>query len=388
VSAPASSGGRDGRAILPVFDVVAHDRAIASEITAAVTRVLASGRFVLGSEGELFETEFAAWLGGGFVVGVGSGTDALRLALIAGGVGHGDGVLTVPNTAVPTASAISAAGATPQFVDIDPDTGLIDAERIERALRPNTRALVPVHLHGRAVAMAPVLEVARRHGLVVVEDAAQAHGARCDGLPAGTLGDFGCFSFYPSKNLGAYGDAGAIWTADRDVAEQLRRLRNYGQTDRYVHETIGMNSRLDEVQAAILRAKLPHVTAWNRRRAQLAAVYRERLAPLAPLGLRLPAPAPAGAHVHHLFAVRVAGRAALRERLEARGIQTQIHYPIPIHEQAAYRYLGSKHGDFPHAEAWCAQTLSLPFSPALEEDDLARVAAALAEEIAAPPREH
>jgi dTDP-4-amino-4,6-dideoxygalactose transaminase len=384
VSAPTSSGGWIGRAPLPVFDVCAHDQVIASDITAAVTRVLASGRFILGREGELFEEEFATWLGGGFVVGVGSGTDALRLALIAGGVGHGDGVLTVPNTAVPTASAISATGATPQFVDIDPDTGLIDPERIERALRPNTRALVPVHLHGRAVPMAPVLAIARRHGLLVVEDAAQAHGALCDGRPAGTLGNFGCFSFYPSKNLGAYGDAGAIWTADRAAAEQLRRLRNYGQTDRYVHETIGMNSRLDEVQAAILRAKLPHLEAWNRRRAQLAAVYRARLAPLA---LRLPAPAPAGAHVHHLFAVRVAGRATLRERLEARGIQTQIHYPIPIHEQAAYRYLGGRRGDYPHAEAWCEQTLSLPFSPALAEADLARVAEALAEALAAQPRE-
>jgi dTDP-4-amino-4,6-dideoxygalactose transaminase len=383
VSARASSDDRTGRAALPVFDVCAHDQVIASEIVSAVMRVLTSGRFVLGREGEGFEEEFAAWLGGGFVVGVGSGTDALRLALIAGGVGHGDGVLTVPNTAVPTASAISATGATPQFVDIDPDTGLIDPERIERALRPNTRALVPVHLHGRAVPMAPVLAIARRHGLLVVEDAAQAHGARCDGRPAGTLGDLGCFSFYPSKNLGAYGDAGAIWTADRATAEQLRRLRNYGQTDRYVHETIGVNSRLDEVQAAILRVKLPHLEAWNRRRAHLAAVYRERLAPLA---LDLPAPAPAGAHVHHLYAVRVAGRETVRAGLEARGVQTQIHYPIPIHVQAAYRYLGGARGDFPQAEAWCAQTLSLPFSPALEEGDLARVAQALAETLAERPR--
>jgi dTDP-4-amino-4,6-dideoxygalactose transaminase len=365
--------------ILPVFDVRAHDRAIASEIDAAMARVRASGWFVLGREGERFEAAFAAWLGGGEVVGVGSGTDALRLALTAGGVGPGDGVLTVPNTAVPTASAISAAGAEPQFVDIDPDTGLMAPAGIEAALRPNTRAIVPVHLHGRAVPMEPILEIARRRGLWVVEDAAQAHGALWRGRAAGTWGDCGAFSFYPSKNLGAYGDGGAIWTARGEVAAELRRLRNYGQSDRYVHESIGLNSRLDELQAAILLAKLPHLRAWNRRRQELAARLR---ALLEPLPLRLTAPAPEGAHVFHLFAPRVARREAVRAALEARGIRTQVHYPIPIHLQRAYRHLGGRPGDFPAAEAWCAETLSLPFSPALAEGDLARVAAALGEALA------
>jgi dTDP-4-amino-4,6-dideoxygalactose transaminase len=351
---------------LPVFDVLLHDAAVAPEIQAAVARVLASGWFILGAEGARFEERFANWLGGGQIVGVNSGTDALRLALTAGGIGPGDGVLAVPNTAVPTVSAISATGATPQFVDVDPDTGLIDASAVEQALQPNTRAIVPVHLYGRAAAMEPLLAIARRHNLLVVEDAAQAHGAIWHDRMAGTWADFGCFSFYPSKNLGAYGDGGAIWTAGRDVADQLKRLRNYGQSDRYVHESIGFNSRLDEVQAAILTVKLPYLEAWNRRRQALAAHYRNLLAPLP---VQLPA----------LFAIRVKERDALRYALTERGIQTQIHYPIPIHLQLAYRYLGYAAGDFPHAEAWCAETLSLPFSPALREEDLERVARALAE---------
>lgn len=366
---------------LPVFDVLAHDREIGGEIDDAVERVLASGWFVLGLEGERFETAFAEWLGGGHAVGVGSGTDALRLALTAGGIGPGDGVLTVPNTAVPTASAISSIGAVPQFVDIDAETGLMSLEAIEAALRPNTRAIVPVHLYGRAVAMDALLEIARRHGLLVVEDAAQAHGALWRGRAAGTWGDFGAFSFYPSKNLGAYGDGGAIWTASAEDAEALRRLRNYGQSDRYVHESIGVNSRLDELQAAILSVKLAHLADWNERRRSLAARFRELLAPLP---LRLPAEGPREGHVHHLFTVRVERREALRRELASRGILTQVHYPIPIHLQRAYGYLGGRPGDFPQAEAWCRETLSLPFSPSFGEPQLARVATALAESLAAP----
>jgi len=361
---------------LPVFDVRAHDRAIAAEIDAAIRRTVAQGWFVLGPEVERFEAEFAAFLGGGFVVGVASGTDALALALAVAGVGAGDTVLTVPNTAVPTASAISAVGARPVFVDIDPATGLIDPSGIDAAVRPDTRAVIPVHLYGRAVPLAPIREAARRHGLVVVEDTAQAHGARWQGRAAGTAGDFGCFSFYPSKNLGAYGDGGAVWTADAATAEALRRRRNYGQTERYVHDSVGVNSRLDELQAAILRVKLRHLPAWNERRRELAARYRRLLAPLP---LTLPAEAAAEEHVHHLFTVRVKERDRVRAALEARGIQTQIHYPIPIHLQGAYRDLGYSRGAFPQAERWCDETLSLPFSPVLGENDLQRVAHALAE---------
>lgn len=363
-----------GAPLLPVFDVREHDRAIAPEIDAAVRRTLEAGRFVLGPELERFEAEFAAWLGGGFVVGVASGTDALALALAVAGVGAGDTVLTVPNTAVPTASAITSVGARPIFVDIDPETGLIDPRGIDAAVRPDTRALIPVHLYGRAVPMEPVLAAARRHDLVVIQDAAQAHGASLNGRKAGTGGDLGAFSFYPSKNLGAYGDGGAVWTADASTAEALRRRRNYGERERYVHDSIGVNSRLDELQASILRVKLRHLDAWNARRVELAAAYRALLTPLA---LALPAEAPAGGHVHHLFTVRVAERARVRAVLEERGIRTQIHYPIPIHLQGAYRDLGYPRGAFPHAERWCDETLSLPFSPVLEENDLRRVARAL-----------
>jgi dTDP-4-amino-4,6-dideoxygalactose transaminase len=359
---------------LPVFDVRAHDRAIAGEIASAVRRTCESGWFVLGPELERFETEFAAWLGGGFVVGVASGTDALALALAVAGVGAGHTVITVPNTAVPTASAISAVGARPVFADIDPATGNLDPAAIDGAVRPDTRALVPVHLYGRAAPMEPILEAARRHGLVVIEDAAQAHGAEWHGRKAGTWAGLGAFSFYPSKNLGAYGDGGAVWTADAATAEALRRRRNYGETRRYVHDSIGVNSRLDELQAAILRVKLRHLDAWNARRVALAGLYRERLARLP---LRLPADAPARGHVHHLFAVLVEGRERVRAELDARGIATQIHYPIPVHLQNAYRDLGYARGAFPAAERWCDETMSLPFSPALGEDDVNRVAEAL-----------
>ena len=370
----SGAGSPEQDAPMPVFDLRAHDAPIAAEIEAAVRETLSSGWFILGRQGELFEQAFAAWLGGGRVTGVGSGTDALTLALKAAGVGAGDSVITVPNTAVPTVNAISAVGATPAFVDVDPATALLDPARLAAALRPTTRAVIPVHLYGRAVPMEPILDFARLHGLAVIEDAAQAHGAASGGRRAGTWGDFGCFSFYPSKNLGAYGDAGAIWTADPARAELLRRLRNYGQTDRYVHDTIGVNSRLDELQAAILLAKLPHLAGWNARRIALAASYARLLAGLP---LVTPAPATDGSHVYHLFTVRVRNRDRVRDELGRLGIGTQIHYPLPVHLQNAYRFLGHGPGDFPAAEAWCAETLSLPFSPVLGENDAQRVARAL-----------
>ncbi len=366
--------GNERERPLPIFDVLAHDRAAAADIRRAVERVLASGWFVLGPELERFEEAFAEWLGAGRVVGVASGTEAIQLALTAVGVGPGDAVLTVPNTAVPTVSAITAAGARPVFVDVDPGTALIDPERIEAAITPAARAIVPVHLYGRAAPMDRIVAIAHRHGLAVVEDAAQAHGARWQDRPAGTWGDAGCFSFYPSKNLGAYGDAGAVWTADEELAQRLRQLRNYGQTDRYRHESVGINSRLDELQAAVLTAKLPHLSGWNQRRVELAAGLRSRLAGLP---LTLPAEAPAGAHVHHLFVVRTGRRDRVRAHLAERGIGTQVHYPIAVHLQEAYRYLGVPAGAFPEAEAWCRETLSLPFSPALDENDLSRIAQAL-----------
>ncbi len=365
---------------LPVFDVRAHDRAILTELQAAVARVMQSGWFILGPELERFEQAFADWLGGGHVVGVGSGTDALQLALTAIGAGTRDAVITAPNTAVPTVSAITAAGARPVFADVEPGSALIDPERIADAIAPNTRAIVPVHLYGRAASLDAIGEIARRHGLAVIEDAAQAHGARFRDRPVGTWGELGCFSFYPSKNLGAYGDGGAVWTADANLARRLKQLRNYGQSDRYRHETVGINSRLDEIQAAVLAAKLPHLGAWNVRRQQLARIYRERLQGLP---LELPAePSAPDAHVYHLFVVRVHRRDRVRAALEARGIATQIHYPVPVHLQPAYRHLGHAEGDFPQAEAWCRETLSLPFSPVMSENDVLRVADALAAALA------
>lgn len=364
---------------LPVFDVGAHDREVRGEIETALARVLASNWFILGPELERFESAFAAYLGDpdGEVVGVGSGTDALRLSLAAAGIGPGDSVLTVPNTAVPTVSAISAIGARPRFVDVDRATGLIDPGRIEEALTPDTRAIVPVHLYGRCVPMHPIREIANRRGLVVIEDAAQAHGAARDGRRAGTGCEYGAFSFYPSKNLGAYGDGGAVWVRGRERAVRVRRLRNYGQSDRYRHDTVGINSRLDEIQAAILAVKLRHLDRWNRGRRERAAKLH---ALLAGLPLTLP-PAPEGpddpACVFHLFVVRVADRDRVRAALAERGIATQVHYPVPVHLQPSYRYLGYGAGDFPEAEAWCREVLSLPFSPVLGENDLNRVAEAL-----------
>ncbi len=373
------SSGNEPAGMLPVFDVQAHDRAIAGQIAAAIERVRASGWFILGPELERFESAWAAYLGGGHAVGVASGTEAIQLALTAAGVGPGDTVLTAPNTAVPTASAITATGARPIFADVDADTALLDPGAIEAALRPDTRAIVPVHLYGRTCPMEPILAIARRRGLAVIEDAAQAHGAIWRGRRAGTWGELGAFSFYPSKNLGAYGDGGAIWTGDAALAQRLRALRNYGQTERYRHDSVGINSRLDEIQAAVLAAKLPHLEAWNERRRALAARLR---ALLVGLPLTLPAEAPADEHVHHLFVVRVRERVRVRAELAALGIATQIHYPIAVHLQQAYRYLGYAADDFPRAEAWCRETLSLPFSPALGENDLSRIAQGVAEALA------
>ncbi|MCK4304436.1 MAG: DegT/DnrJ/EryC1/StrS family aminotransferase [Candidatus Eisenbacteria sp.] len=363
---------------MPVFDVCAHDREIAEQIEHAIMRVVRSGWFILGREVERFEETFADYLGGGFVVGVGSGTDAIQVALIVTGIGPGDTVITVPNTAVPTVSAITAVGAQPIFVDVDPATALIQPERIEEAIKPDTRAILPVHLYGRAAPMDQILEIAGKHGLAVIEDAAQAHGAYWRDRKVGTWGDLGCFSFYPSKNLGAYGDGGAIWTAEAEVAQRLRQLRNYGQADRYRHVTIGINSRLDEIQAAILATKLPHLEMWTQKRRTLAETMRQRLSDLP---LTLPARADGETHVHHLFVVRVNNRDRVRRAMEERGIRTQVHYPIPIHLQEAYRYLGYRAGAFPQAEAWCLETLSLPFSPAMSENDLSLVTDALAEAV-------
>jgi dTDP-4-amino-4,6-dideoxygalactose transaminase len=343
----------------------------APAIRGAIDRVIARGQFVLGPELEAFETEFAAASGAKHAVGVASGTDALALILRALGIGRGDEVITAPLSAAFTALAVMMIGATPVFADIDPVRLTIDPDRIGALIGPKTRAILPVHLYGQAADMTPIMQLANGHDLALVEDCCQAHLATYDGDPVGTIGDAGAFSFYPTKNLGAFGDAGAIVTDDGEFADRLRRLRNGGQRDRYTHEEFGVNSRLDEIQAAVLRAKLPRLAAATARRRQLAAAYREVLqgAPV-----EVPPQCDPG-HVYHLFVVRSRERAALRARLAAAGIETLIHYPVPIPDQRAF--MDSPYTDCPVADRVCGEVLSLPLYPALSDADVSRVAAVL-----------
>ena len=361
---------------IPLVDLKAAYRRLQAEIDAAVARVLAGGWYILGPEVSAFETEFAAWLGVGHVVGVASGTDAVLLALRALGIGPGDEVITVAHTAVATVAAIELAGATPRFVDIDPITYTLDPAQLAAAVTPRTRAIVPVHLYGAPADMDAVLSVARAHGLLVVEDCAQAHGARTQGRMAGTLGDAAAFSFYPTKNLGALGDGGAVATNRPEVAERLRLLRQYGWRERYVSDVAGTNSRLDELQAAILRVRLGHLEAENAARRRLAARYD---AALAGLPIALPPARPDDCAVYHLYVIRTAARDALAEHLRARGIGTGVHYPVPVHRQPAYAHLGYGPGSLPATEAAAAGVLSLPMYPDLPEVAVAVVAAAMQE---------
>jgi dTDP-4-amino-4,6-dideoxygalactose transaminase len=282
-------------------------------------------------------------------------------------VGPGDEVVTVPNTAVPTVNAISLTGATPVFVDIDPSSFNLDPSRLSAAITPRTKAILPVHLYGQTADMAPILAIARERHLYVVEDACQAHGATYQGMKAGTAGDVGCFSFYPSKNLAAYGDGGAVVTNDEALAQRLRLLRNYGQTTRYVHATKGTNSRLDEMQAAILRVKLRHLDAFNQARREKAALYHRLL-----IGspVTTPEEMPYGTHIYHLCVVRCPNRDGLQAYLKEHGVETFIHYPVPVHLQEAYQDLGLSRGRFPVAEAYAEEILSLPMFPELAEDEI------------------
>lgn len=343
---------------------------IESEVREAMDRVFARGWYILGEEGRAFEREFAAYLGTEYCVGVGSGTEALHLALVAVGVGPGDEVITAPNTCVPTVSAISAAGALPRFADVDDTTLTLDPTALKASITERTKAIVPVHLYGHPCDMDPLLEVAGEHGIPVVEDCAQAHGAAYRGKRCGTLGCAGAFSFYPSKNLGAYGDGGAVAVRDPELAERLTMLRNYGQSERYVHAIQGYNSRLDELQAAILRAKLPHLNAWNAARAARAAAYNEGLAGLP---LRLPQNATWATANHHLYVIRTERRDALLSHLQADGVGALLHYPIAVHLQPAYRDLGYAPSAFPVAERACGEVLSLPLYPEMPEEHVVAV---------------
>jgi dTDP-3-amino-3,4,6-trideoxy-alpha-D-glucose transaminase len=375
---------------LPFNDLRAEYLAAKHAIDAAVARVLDSGWYILGKEVAQFEEEFAAYLNDDWqtttrtavpvqsqtpkskvtCVAVNSGTDALHLALRACDVGPGDEVITVSHTAVATAAAIRLTGATPVFVDIDPATYTMDPAALAAAITERTKAIVPVHLYGHPAAMGEILALARQHGVRVIEDCAQAHGARYQGERVGTLGDLGCFSFYPTKNLGALGDGGAVVGRDPALIDRVRRLREYGWTPqaRYISQEEGLNSRLDELQAAILRVKLHYLEMWNDRRRKLAAHYRAGL----PATLTLPTEQPGCYHVYHLYVVRTPARDDFRQRLQAAGISTAIHYPAPVHQQPAYAHAPLRH-PLPNTEAVAAQIVSLPLHPHLTKAEIEHI---------------
>lgn len=360
--------------MVPLLDLQAQYRAIGADLQSAVSAVLESGQFILGARVEDFEREFAAFCGSRHAIAVNSGTSALHLALVSAGIGPGDEVITVPMTFVATVAAILYAGATPRFVDIDAATWTMDPAALEAAITPRTRAIMPVHLHGRVAEMAPIVEIAQARGLVLVEDAAQAHGAHYRGRRAGAIGDLGCFSFYPGKNLGACGEGGAVVTDRDDLAERIRMLRDWGQAERYRHVLPGYNYRMDAIQGAVLAVKLQYLEAWTEARRDAAAAYQALLADL-PVGR--PAACDRSSHVWHVYAVRVRERDRLREQLAEAGIGTGIHYPAPVHLQPAYANLGYRRGDFPLAEQLAEQTLSLPMFPELTRAQIERVGAAL-----------
>ena len=356
--------------MIPFLDLRRAYQELQAEIDAAVARVLSSGWYILGEEVEAFESEWAAYCGARHAVGVANGLDALVLALRSLGIGPGDEVVVPSNTYIATWLAVSAVGAKPVPVEPDPTTHNMDPARVEAAITPRTRALLPVHLYGQPADLDPILNIARRHGLAVVEDAAQAHGARYKGRRIGGHGDAVCWSFYPSKNLGAMGDAGAVTTNRADVADRIRVLRNYGSRVKYVNEVQGVNSRLDPIQAAILRVKLAVLDEWNMRRAGVAALYQQELA-----GLDIGLPCvPAWADpVWHLFVIRGANRDGLQRQLAREGIQTMIHYPIPPHRQQAYAGLSMAPEALPVANRLAGEVLSLPIGPHLSRDDALRV---------------
>ena len=362
--------------MIPFVDLKAQYQSIKPEIDAAVIGVLGSTQFVLGSAVLAFEQAFAPYCQAEHAVGVSNGTSALHLALLAAGIGRGDEVITTPFTFIASVSAIDYTSARPVFVDIDPASFAIDPAKIEAAITSRTKAILPVHLYGRPADMDPILEIARRHNLVVIEDAAQAHGAEYKGRRAGSMGDMGCFSFYPGKNLGAYGEGGAVTTNNPEYARTLRILRDWGAERRYHHHLKGFNYRLEGIQGAVLGVKMKYIEGWTETRRTHAARYDELLAdsaydlPTTPSHLR---------HVYHVYAIRHPRRDALQAFLHDREIETNIHYPIPVHLQRCFAELKHKVGDFPHAERAANEVLSLPMYPELQPQQQDQVIAALHE---------
>ena len=362
--------------MIPFVDLKAQYASIKSEVNAAIQGVLDSCQFTLGPEVAAFEEEFAAYSQAAHGIGVNTGTSALHLALLAANIGPGDEVITVPFTFVASVSAICYTGATPVLIDIDPRSFTMDVTKIEAAITPKTKAILPVHLYGQCADMDPILEIAKRHGLVVIEDAAQAHGAEYKGRRAGSMGDMGCFSFYPGKNLGAYGEGGMVVTNSAAYTRTIRMLRDWGAEKKYHHVLKGYNFRLEGIQGAVLRVKLRHLEAWTEARRRIAARYDRQLAGS---GVPTPAAMSYARHVYHVYAIRTAERQAWQEALTARGIQSGIHYPIPVHLLPAFADLGYKAGQFPHTERAANEVLSLPMFAELSDAQCDEVCRAVRE---------
>jgi dTDP-4-amino-4,6-dideoxygalactose transaminase len=358
---------------VPFLDLGAQYRTIRQELAPAMEQVLESTAFAGGPFVAEFEKTFASFCQCEFAVGVSSGTAALRLALVGLGVGPGDEVITVPNTFIATAEAISLCGATPVFVDVDPRTYTMDPNLLAPAITSQTKAIIPVHLYGQVADMDPILAAAKRHGLIVIEDACQAHGAEYKGKKAGSMGEAGCFSFYPGKNLGAYGEAGAVVTHNAELARKIRILQDHGQAQKYKHSLIGWNDRMDGLQGAILNVKLKHLDRWNEARRERAWFYDELLGDSRQVVL--PQEAPYAKHVYHIYAIRVPHRDKVLATLGNADIGCGIHYPVPIHLQEAYEFLGCGPGSFPVAEQCAQEVLSLPMYAELEVTQMERVAA-------------
>jgi dTDP-4-amino-4,6-dideoxygalactose transaminase len=356
--------------VIPYVDLKKQYRSIKSEIDEAVLRVLDSSQFILGEEVAAFEREFASYCGVSDAVALNSGTSALHVALLAAGVGPGDEVITVPFTFIATVSAIGYVNARAVLVDVDPVYYTMDPAQLEAAITPRTKAIIPVHLYGQTADMTPILEIAARRGVTVIEDAAQAHGAEYHGRRAGSMGAIATFSFYPGKNLGAYGEGGAVVSSDARMVQQMRLLRDWGSPKRYEHAIKGFNYRMDGIQGAILRVKMKHIERWTEARRSRAAVYARHLADTP---VTVPCERQGSRHVYHVYAIRTPERQAVQAALQAQGIHTGVHYPIPVHLQAAHADLGYARGDFPVSEQLAREVLSLPMFPELTDDQVEEV---------------
>ena len=351
---------------VPFLDLKSQYISIKDEIADALQQVLDNTAFAGGKFVDQFENEFAAFCNCEHAIGVGNGTDALWVALLAKGIGQGDEVITVPNTFIATAEAISFCNATPVFIDVNEDTYNMDPDKLEAAITPKTKAIIPVHLYGQMADMDPIMEIAKAHNLFVVEDASQAHAAQYNGKRAGSIGDVGCFSFYPGKNLGAYGEAGAVVTNNAELAAKMKMFRDHGQTKKYYHSIIGWNARMDGFQGAVLSVKLKHLETWTELRRKNAGLYNELLSDID--GIIIPKEAEYGRHVYHVYSVRTKNSDNLLEKLRERDIFCAMHYPVPLHLQDAYKEIGKGKGSFPVAEICAEEQLSLPMYPELTED--------------------